>query len=158
MATEPNQRSATVGLKAQLFQDLKEAMKAKDDARKNAIRMVRAAIKNAEIEKQRELDQAEIQALINKEAKQRRESIEIFTKGDRPDLVEQEAAQLTVLEAYLPQQLGESEIAQIAQEVIAELGATSMADMGAVMREMMSKLRGQADGKLINKIVREQLG
>lgn len=146
-----------MSLKEQLRSDLKDAMRQKDKVRKRTLRLVLAAITNAEVAKKKDLDDAEVLAVLAKEAKQRQESIEEFRKADREDLVAQEEAELAVLDAYLPRQLGRDEIVARAQAVIQELGADSVRDMGSVMRKLMEDLRGQADGSLVNQIVRELL-
>ena len=143
--------------KEKLQADLKEAMKSGDEVRKTSIRMALAAIKNAEVEKRGELDQGEVLAIIQKEVRQRREGIEEAEQAGRADLVEAGKAEIGVLEAYLPTQLSREEIAAHAQAVIEEVGATSAKDMGNVMRALMPKLKGQADGKLVNEVVRELL-
>lgn len=146
-----------MGLQEQLLEDMKSAMREKDDLRKDAIRMVRAAIQNAEIAKMAPLDETEVLSLITREVKQRREALDMFVQGGRQDLVEKEAKQIEILEAYLPKQLSQAEIEALAQEVIGETGATGMGQMGPVMRAMMERIRGQADGKAVNEIVRKLL-
>ena len=146
-----------MGLKEQLLEDMRDAMRAKDIPRRNAIRMVRAAIQNAEIAKQADLDEEEILSLIAKEIRQRRDAIEMFAKGNRPDLVEKESEQVEILQAYLPKQLSEGEIEAIAREVVSELGASGMGDMGSVMRATLAKVKGRADGRLVNEIARKLL-
>jgi len=144
-------------LRQQLTADLKDAMRRGDQRRKLAIRAVRAAITNAEVERRRSLTEDEILALIAKEVKQRHDSIAHFRKGEREDLVAQEQAEIETLERYLPRQLSAEEIRAEAQRVIAEVGATSPRDMGRVMRELMPAMRGQADGGQVSQIVRELL-
>ena len=144
-------------LRQQLTADLKDAMRRGDQRRKLAIRAVRAAITNAEVERRRSLTEDEILALIAKEVKQRHDSIAHFRKGEREDLVAQEQAEIETLERYLPRQLSAEEIRAEAQRVIAEVGATSPRDMGRVMRELMPAVRGRADGGQISQIVRELL-
>ena len=146
-----------MSLKVQLNSDLKAAMKAGDDTRKNVVRTIRGAVKNIEIEKQHELSDAEVLDVIAKQAKQRRESIEQFRQGNRLDLVEQEEAELTILEAYLPAQLPDSEIEARAAAVIAELGVSDLKGIGPVMGRLSQELKGVADGKRISAIVRELL-
>ncbi|MCS6845124.1 MAG: GatB/YqeY domain-containing protein [Caldilineales bacterium] len=146
-----------------LNRDLAEAMRAHDEVRKRALRTAKAAIANAEVEKRgragREatLTDEEVLAVLARQAKQRRESIAEFTAGGRPDLVEQEQAELAVLESYLPRQLTADEIADVVRQVIAEVGATDPKQVGAVMRAAMERLRGQADGKTVNEIARKLL-
>lgn len=139
--------------------DLKEAMRGGDQARKLALRAVKTAIRQAEVagEEARALSEQEILAIIIKEAKQRREAMAEFEKGGRPDLVQQEQAELAVLESYLPKQLTREEIAERARRVIAEVGASGPQQMGLVMRPLMEELRGLADGKLVNQVVQELL-
>lgn len=146
-----------MGLKEQLLEDMRTAMRQKDDTRKSAIRMVRAAIQNAEIEKLAPLDEGEVLAVIGKEVKQRREALEMYAQGGRQDLVDNEAKQIAILESYLPAQMSEAEIEAMARQVMAETGATGMAQMGQVMREMMGRVKGQADGSLVNEIVKKLL-
>ncbi len=146
-----------MGLKEKLLQDMKEAMKAKDKVRLSTIRMINSLIKNAEIEKRGELTNDEIVQLLMKYAKQRRESIEMYEKGGRQDLVEKEKAELAIVESYLPKQLSEEEIRDIVKQAIEETGASSPKDLGKVMKVVMPKVRGKADGSVVNRIVREML-
>jgi uncharacterized protein len=143
--------------KVQLQQDLKDAMRAKDELRKSVIRMTISALKNAEIDACGELDEDAAIKVMVAEAKRRRDSIADYEKAGRDDLVEQEKAELAVLEGYLPEQLGKEEIAAQAKAVIAEVGASSMKDMGNVMKALMPRLGGRADGRLVNQVVRELL-
>jgi uncharacterized protein YqeY len=144
-----------MSLKDRLTEDLKQAMRQGDEQRKSTIRLVRAAITNAEIDRGEELNDDEVLAVIAKQAKQRRESVAEFAKGGRQDLVDQEEGELKILLSYLPAQMSRDEI--VARQVIAEVGATSMAQMGEVMRRLMSELKGKADGSLVNQVVREIL-
>lgn len=146
-----------MSLAEQLLQDLKEAVRRSDAPRKAAIRMVRAAIQNAEIDKGRALSDAEILDLIRKEVNRREEAIKLFARGNRQDLVAQESEQVEILNSYLPKQMTPVEIEAIARQVITELGASGLAQMGPVMRSLMSQLQGKADGKLVNQIVRQLL-
>ena len=146
-----------MSLKDQLIEDLKQAMRQGDERRRSTLRLVMAAIKNAEIEKRRELDEGDLLAILAKEAKQRHESIAQFEKGGRQDLVDQENAELQILLAYLPEQWSREEIEAKARETIEEVGATSPAQMGQVMRLLMPMMKGKADGKLVNQVVRELL-
>jgi uncharacterized protein YqeY len=143
-----------MGLKEQLENDLKEAVRAKDETRKTTLRLTLAAIKNAEISKGRQLNENELTAVISQQAKQRRESAAEFAKGGRDDLVSQEEEELKILMEYLPPQLSEEEIRSRAHEVIDEVGATSPAQMGEVMRVLMPELKGKADGQVVSTIVR----
>jgi uncharacterized protein YqeY len=146
-----------MSLKDKLMEDLKQAIRQRDDRRRSTLRLVIAAIKNAEIEKRHELDEGELLAVIAREAKQRRESIAEFERGGRQDLVDQEKAELQVLLAYLPEQLSREEIEAKARQAIEEVGATSPAQMGEVMRRLMPLMKGKADGKLVSQVVKELL-
>ncbi|KKL45593.1 hypothetical protein LCGC14_2354040 [marine sediment metagenome] len=146
-----------MSLKEQLANDLKDAIRGGDEARKTAIRMATWAIKNAEVEKGAALSDADVLSLIGREAKQRRESIEEFRKGGRQDLVEKEEAELEVLQAYLPPQVSRDEIVQAAREVIAEVDAGGPGDKGKVMSVLVKRLAGRAEGREINEVVTEIL-
>jgi len=146
-----------MSLSDRLMEDLKQAMRQNDAMRKDAIRMVRAAIQNTEIAKQHTLDDNEVIEVIRKEVKQRQEAIALFAQGGRQDLVEQETKQVKILEAYLPQQMSADDIAALAKQTIAAVGAKGPADMGLVMRTLMGQLKGQADGKLVNQVVQKLL-
>jgi uncharacterized protein YqeY len=146
-----------MSLREQLSLDLKEAMRHRDERRKLAIRAVRAAITNAEVERRRPLTEDEILALIVKEVKQRQESMAQFRQGGREDLVAQEEAELRVLEGYLPRPLSDEELRAEARRVMGEVGATGLRDMGKVMGPLMAVVRGRADGGQVSQIVRELL-
>ncbi|MCR4407796.1 MAG: GatB/YqeY domain-containing protein [Anaerolineae bacterium] len=146
-----------MGLKQTLQDDLKQAIRDQDDSRKSTLRLALTAITNAEVQKGGELEDAEILGILNREAKQRRESLEEYRKGGRMDLVAQEEAELKILLGYMPVQMSRAEIADRAREVIAEVGATSPAQMGDVMRRLMPALKGRADGRLVNEVVKELL-
>ena len=146
-----------MGIKDQLDTDLKDAMRSGDKARTTTLRGLKSAIKYAEIEAGDELDDKGLLGVIAKQAKQRRDSIAEFQKGNRADLVEKEAAELAILEQYLPAQMSEDEIREKAQAIIAELGVTDMKGMGQVMKQLMTDLKGEADGKVVNQIVRQIL-
>lgn len=146
-------------LKDQIRADLKEAMKAKEKDRTGTIRMLLAAIQTAETEgSKHEVDDAEIQKIIAREIKKRRESAEIYTTNGREDLAETELTEAKVLEAYQPKQLDDAELAQLIDEAIAETGADSMAQMGQVMKAATAKAEGRADGKRISEAVKSRLG
>lgn len=146
-------------LREQLSADMKEAMKAREAGklRLAVIRMVWSTIRNLEIDKKRELTEEEIAGVLAKEVKMRKDSIEEFKKGDRTDLVEQAEMEVAILLPYLPQQMSEEEVRQVVAGTIAEIGATSPKEMGKVMSALMPKVKGRADGKLVNTIVRELL-
>jgi hypothetical protein len=151
-----------MGLREQLMDDLKEAMREQDETRKRAIRSVIAALKQAETVldangKRASLDDDAILGLIAKQARERQESIDAFRSGGREDLVAKEESDLAVLQGYLPQQLSEKEVEAEARQVIAEVGASGPQDIGKVMKPLMARLKGRADGRLANQIVRELL-
>ena len=146
-----------MSLKERLKADMKEAMKAKDKVKLSTIRMINSLIKNAEIEKRGELTDEEIIQLLMKYAKQRKESIEMYEKGGRQDLVEKEKAELAVVESYLPKQMSEEEIRELVKQIIEEVEASSIKDMGKVMKAVMPKVKGRADGSVVNRIVKELL-
>ena len=146
-------------LKEQLQQDLITAMKAKDEVATSAIRLLKTAIMRFETTgEQKVASDAEVIQLVGKEIKQRKDSIEQFEKGNRPELAAKEKAELVVLERYLPAQLSEDEVRAIVKEVITSTGASSKADLGKVMGALMPKTKGKADGGIVNKIVQELLG
>ncbi len=144
-------------LKQKLMDDLKQAMRAGDTVKRSVIRLVMAAIKNTEIARQTTLEDADILGVIAKEIRQRKESIEAFKQGNRPDLVSQEEAEMAVLEQYLPQQMSREEVVAEARKVIAEVGASGLSDKGKVMPQLIAKLKGRADGRVINEVVTELL-
>ncbi|HEU4686729.1 MAG TPA: GatB/YqeY domain-containing protein [Vicinamibacterales bacterium] len=148
-----------MGLNEQVGADIAAAMKARDSSRLSALRMLKAAIMNKGVEKGRDLDDAEVLQVVASLVKQRRDSIEQFSKAGRTDLVEKETGELTVLQAYLPPSATPEEIDAAVAEAIAETGATSPKDMGKVMKAVMPKLAGKnADGKAVNEAVRRTLG
>ena len=139
--------------------DITAAMKAKDAARLSALRMLKAAIMNKGVEKGRDLEDAEIMQVVSSLVKQRRDSIEQFSKAGRTDLVDKETGEVAVLEAYLPPAVTAEEIDAAVTAAIAETGASSPKDMGKVMKAVMPKLAGKnADGKVVNEAVRRKLG
>lgn len=144
-------------LKEKLLQDLKECMKEKKEIRKNAIQMVRAAILQVEKDKAIELTDDQIVEIMAKEVKKRRDSIEDYKKGGREDIVAQVEEEIAVLSEYLPAQLSKEEITIILKDIIKETEATSIKDMGKVMKLAKEKMGASADGKTINEIVKELL-
>jgi len=154
-----------MGLKERLENDLKTALKAKDTIAVGALRMVLAAVHNREIDERGLgklkpgdiLDDGGVVKILNTLAKQREESIEMFQKGGRDDLVKKETAELALLQRYLPSQLSDEKIEGIVDEAIKAAGATGPKDMGNVMKLVMPKVAGQADGKKVNEIVRQKL-
>ena len=146
-----------MSVKETLQKDRIAAMRAGDTARRNAIGLLLAAIKQEEIDGQTSLDDEGVLAVLTKQAKQRRESIADYEKAGRPEMMANEEAELTIIESYLPQQMDHAQIKAIAAETIAELGVTDAKGMGQVMGKLMPKLKGQADGRLVNEVVRELL-
>ena len=145
-------------LQQRLNDDLKQAMKGGDKVKCSAIRLVMAAIKNAEIARRSALEDTDILGIIAKEVKQHHESIEAFKQGNRQDLVAREEAELAVLNEYLPQQMTREEIVAAARRLIDEVGARGVADKGKVMPKLIAQLKGRADGRDINAVVTELLG
>jgi uncharacterized protein len=146
-------------LNQQVAQDITAAMKAKDQGRLSALRMLKAAIMNKGVEKGRDLEDAEVLQVVSSLVKQRRDSIEQFSKAGRTDLVDKETGEIAVLEKYLPPAVSAEEIDAAVTAAIAESGATSARDMGKVMKAVMPKLAGKnADGRAINDAVRRKLG
>lgn len=146
-----------MNLKDQLNEAMKQAMKARDDLRLSAVRMVRSTIKNREIELKKELDDQGIIEVISTLVKQRRESIRLYREGNRPDLADKEDAELSVLLAFLPAQLEIAELTELVIRIINETGASSARDMGRVMKALTPLTAGRADGKTVSEIVRQQL-
>jgi uncharacterized protein YqeY len=146
-----------MSLLKRLDEDLKAAMKRSDAVSLSALRMAKAAIKNQQIEKGHELSDDEIVAVFSSMAKQRRESIEQFSRGGREDLAERERQELSVLQSYMPAQLSNEEVERLIIQAIQESSARSEADMGRVMKLLMPKIKGVADGKWVNTRVKELL-
>jgi len=146
-----------MSLKEQLADDLKAALRDRDEPRKIAIRLTLTAIKTSEVEKGSELDDAAVLTQIAKQVKQRRESIDAYKKAERQDLVAQEESELAVLQVYLPKQLSREELTQAAREVIAEVDASGPGDKGKVMSVLIKRLAGRAEGREINEVVTEIL-
>ncbi|MCA9963918.1 MAG: GatB/YqeY domain-containing protein [Anaerolineales bacterium] len=146
-----------MSLKQQLQDDLKEAMRGGDAARRDVLRLMMAAIKQAEVDGQKTLDDAGVQEVLTKQAKQRRESITDYENAGRADLAAGEQAELTIIEVYLPQMMSEAEVRAVAATLIAELGVTDAKGMGQVMGRLMAQLKGKADGRLVNQVVRDLL-
>ena len=138
-------------------EDLKEALRKGDTTRRDTIRLILSALNYSQIAKGAELEEGDVLAVLQKEATKRRESIEAFSKGNRPDLVAREKAELQVILGYLPPPLTREEIAQAARQAIAESGAQGPRDMGKVMGRLMPQLKGRADGQEVNAVVQELL-
>ena len=146
-----------MSLKEKLQEDLKSSMKNKDTIRKSVVTLIRAAIKQHEVDNRVELADDAIIDIISKQLKQRKDSLAEFEKANRDDLVEETKSEIQVLEGYLPQQLSEEELEKIVIETIAEVGATSMKDMGKIMATIKPKNAGRADGRKINELVKKNL-
>lgn len=137
--------------------DMKQAMKARDELRLSTVRLIRSAVKNRDIEQKRELNDQEIVEVIATLVKQRRESIRMFAEAGRQDLVGKEEKELAVLLEFLPQQLSRDEVAALVEKIIVECGAQGGKDMGKVMKALMPHVSGRADGKMVSDVVREKL-
>ena len=147
-----------MSLREQIISDLTAAMKAKDAARTSTLRMLKAAMVNRQIEKGGELDDEEMLKLLRSQVKQRRDSVEQYQKGSRQDLADKETAEIEVIESYLPQAASQEEIDQAVTAAIAETGATSMKDMGKVMKAAQAALAGKnADGRALSEAVKARL-
>jgi len=150
-----------MALQKRIDEDLIAAMRAKESARLGVLRLLKAALKNAAIDKagaEGELEDSEAIAVVRKQVKQRQDSIESFEKGGRSELAEKERAEIAVLNSYLPQAMSGEELKRIVAETIAETGATSRAQMGVVMKALQQKVAGRADGKTLSAEVQRQLG
>lgn len=146
-----------MSLQDQLLAEMNKAAKARDRIKLSTIRLIRSAIKNKEIEKRKPLEDEEILKVISSMIRQRGESIQQFRKGGREDLVKKEEAELMILQSFLPEQLSEEQIKKLIDEVLKETEATTFKDMGKVMRTLMPKIAGRADGAKVNQMVREKL-
>ena len=145
-------------LKEKLMEDLKESMKNKDVIRKNTIQMVRAAILQIEKDKCIEVEDDKILEIISKEVKSKKDVLKDFEKAERQDLIDQTNQEISVLQEYLPKQLSREEIKSELEKIIAEIGATSMKDMGTIMKEAKAKMGASAEGKTINEVAKEIMG
>jgi uncharacterized protein YqeY len=160
MTTESDHLISSMTLSQRIDSDLKEAMRAKDAARLSVLRMLKSALKYGAIAKsdtEAELSDAEAAQVIRKQVKQRQDSIESFEKGGRTELAEKEREELSILNRYLPQAMSADEVANVVRETIAEIGATSKAQMGAVMKALQVKVAGRVDGKTLSAEVQKQL-
>jgi uncharacterized protein YqeY len=147
-----------MSLRDRLTEDLKLAMKARDQLRMDVIRMIKAAVLNKEVEMKKDLDDAEMSRIMTTMIKQRKESVEQYEKGNRAELAAKERQEITIIESYLPKALSTDELAAIVEAVIRETGAGSAKDMGAVMKAVMARLAGQpVDGKHVSDLVRSKL-
>ena len=141
----------------EIEEEIKEAMKARDAERRDALRLIVNALKNSEKELQRPLSEDEELQVLQRERKKRVEAAEAFRAGGRDEQAESEERELAVLEEFMPEPLGEQEIEDIVDDAIAEVGATSMADLGRVMADVMPQIAGRADGSVVSQLVREKL-
>jgi uncharacterized protein YqeY len=146
-----------MNLSERLNDDMKQAMKNQDKFKLTTIRMIRASVKNAEIDLKRPLEDSEVLDILSREIKQRKDSLQEFNKAGREDLAKDVAAEIDIIGVYLPEQLTEEEIKSIVLQTIQETGASSKAEMGKVMSALMPKVKGRADGKLVNTIVQQSL-
>ena len=144
-------------LKEKLLEDLKQSMKEKNANRKNVVQMVRAGILQVEKDKGIQLEDAQVLEIIAKELKKRKDSLADFKKANREDLINQVNEEISVLEEYLPKQLSDEELESKIQEIITKVGATTIKDLGMVMKEAKTEIGAQADGKRINEVVRKLL-
>ncbi len=147
-----------MGIREQIDEDLKQAMRARDEDRLAVIRMVRAGIKNAEVAAHKSLDDSGILQVLQKEQRERKDSLEEFRKAGRSDLVHREETQLAILEHYLPEQLSREQIIEEVRAVMAEVGASGPQEKGKLMAALMPRMRGRADGREVNALVTELLG
>ena len=145
-------------LKKKLAEDLKQAMKSGATVKRDTLRLLITAINYAESARQSPINDADILGVVANQVKRRQESIDAFKKGNRPDLVAREEAEMVILQAYMPQQLSRDEIIAAVKEVMAAVGAKGPGDKGKVMQQLMPKLKGKADGKAINEVVTQLLG
>jgi len=149
-----------MGISEQVQKDMVEAMRSRDELRLSTLRMVKAALKNKEIEKRSPLDEKECQQVLGTLIKQRRDSIEQFSKGGRQELADKEAAEIKLIENYLPKAMGEEQIAEVVKATVAEMGSPTMKDMGTVMKNVMAKLQAtgaRVDGKIVSELVKKHL-
>lgn len=145
-------------LKEKIMDDVKTAMKSKDQLKLNALRFLQAAIKNREIElRPNAINEEEVLGVIKKMVKQRKESIEQYTAAARQDLVDQETLELRILEQYMPAQMDRAQIEKLVSEVIASIGAKTVKDMGAVMKEVVVRAKGSADNKTVSEVIKSKL-
>ena len=149
-----------MGISEQVQKDMVEAMRSREELRLSTLRMVKAALKNKEIEKRSPLDEKECQQVLGTLIKQRRDSIEQFSKGGRQELADKEAAEIKLIENYLPKAMGEEQIAEVVKATVAEMGSPTMKDMGTVMKNVMAKLQAtgaRVDGKIVSELVKKHL-
>ena len=147
-----------MSISEQIQQDMVQAMKARDERRLSTLRMVKSALKNKEIDKRAPLDDREAVQVLGTLIKQRKDSVEQFTKGGRPDLADKETAEIALIETYMPKAIGDEEIAATVRATMAEMGSPTMKDMGAVMKNVMAKFASaRVDGKVVSDTVKREL-
>ena len=146
-----------MSLQDRLVEDIKDAMRQKDELRRTTLRMIRSAIQYEEIAKREPLDDIGVVDILSRMVRQHQESITEFQRGNRPDMVEREEAELEIVRNYLPEQLSGDEIAELARKIIADVGAAGPGDMGKVMGQLMPQIRGKADGGEVSRVVTELL-
>ncbi|MEJ8554319.1 GatB/YqeY domain-containing protein [Tepidibacter sp. Z1-5] len=146
-----------MSLEAKLMDDLKLAMKEKNQVKKSVVTLIRAAVKQYEVDNRSKLDDQGIVDIVSKQMKQRKDALEEFTKAGREDLISQTREEIEILKDYLPAQLSEEEIEVIVVDTINEIGVSSMKEMGKVMSALMPKVKGKADGKIVNELVKKHL-
>ena len=149
--------SKQLSLEEVIFNDMKKALKENEKLKLSTLRLIRAAIKNAEISKKDKLTGDEIIGIISNNLKKLEESLDIFTKGQRPELAEKAKKEIEIVKKYLPEQLSEEEVEKIVKETIIKFGFKGLQDIGPAMREIIPQLKGKADGKIVNKMVRDLL-
>jgi uncharacterized protein len=145
-------------LRERIDEDLKQAMRARDERRLSVLRMIRAGVKNAEVAARKTLDEPGIAGVVSKEVNEHRDSLEEFRKAGRDDLVAKEEAELAILLEYQPEQLTRDQVAALVGETIAQTGASGAKDKGKLMSALMPQVRGKADGRMVNEVVTELLG
>ncbi|HLJ29954.1 MAG TPA: GatB/YqeY domain-containing protein [Candidatus Angelobacter sp.] len=149
-----------MGISEQIQKDMVAAMRSREELRLSTLRMVKSALKNKEIDKRAPLDEKEVQQVLSTLIKQRRDSIDHFQKGGRQELADKEAAEIAIIESYLPKALGEEDVAVTVKATIAEMGSPTIKDMGTVMKNVMAKLQasgGRVDGKIVSDLVKKAL-
>ena len=147
-----------MGLEDKLLEDYKTAMKAQNKVVLETLRMLRAALKNAGLEKRNSLTEDEVSAVLSREMKRRKESLEMYEKGGRSELAEKEAEEIKIISAYLPEGLSEAELLDLISKAVQDTGAAGPGDIGKVMAALMPQVKGRADGKLVQELVRKKLG
>jgi uncharacterized protein YqeY len=150
-------REGRMEIQQQLMMDLKQALRDRDELRKSTVRMALAALKNARVDKNADLTRDEEVAVLSYEVKQRRDAIDEYAKGGRDDLVAEGKAEIEILMNYLPKMLERAEVVALAREAMAEVGASDPKQLGQVMRVLMPRVKGRADGRMVNEVVRELL-